>query len=56
LDDVQTVTLLPDLKLPFLYRGDLGPVARLEKVPYFSGRGRLLFLRAVKPSGERGRC
>ncbi len=41
-------TLLPDLKLPALYRGDLAFALRLERVPYFSTRGRLLFLGAVK--------
>jgi SAM-dependent methyltransferase len=45
-DDIST--LLPDLKLPALYRGDLGFALRLERMPYFSTRGKLLFLRAVK--------
>ncbi|NPV58422.1 MAG: methyltransferase domain-containing protein [Actinobacteria bacterium] len=53
--EARATTLLPDLKLPALYRGDLGPFTRLEKLPYFSVRGRLIFLRAFKPGGGRGR-
>jgi ubiquinone/menaquinone biosynthesis C-methylase UbiE len=45
---VYTCTLVPDLKLPAFYRGDLGFALRLERMPYFSTRGKLLFLRAVK--------
>ncbi len=41
-------TLIPDLKLPRLYRGDLSFCTRLEKLPYFRERGMLLFLGAVK--------
>jgi SAM-dependent methyltransferase len=49
-------TLLPDLKLPVLYRGDLGFALRLERIPYYAMRGKLLFLRAVKrPASGGGR-
>ncbi len=44
----ETSTLLPDLKLPALYRGDLGFALYLERIPYFARRGKLLFARAVK--------
>jgi ubiquinone/menaquinone biosynthesis C-methylase UbiE len=44
-------TLLPDLKLPALYRGDLGFSLRLERIPYFAKRGRMMFLRARKAGG-----
>ncbi|MDI6831176.1 MAG: methyltransferase domain-containing protein [Actinomycetota bacterium] len=55
LTEIQAATLLPDLKLPALYRGDLEAFTRMENIPFLSGRGRLLFLRAVKPSaGGRG--
>ncbi len=47
-------TLLPDLKLPILYRGDLGYALKLERLPYFAMRGKLLFLRAVKCPGAGG--
>lgn len=53
--EARATTLIPDLKLPALYRGDLGAFTRLEKVPYFSSRGKSLFLRAVKPGGGWGR-
>lgn len=55
LGEISAATLLPDLKLPALYRGDLGGMARLERIPYLAARGRLLFLRALKPGGGR-RC
>ncbi len=41
-------TLIPDLKLPALYRGDLGFTLRLERMPWFCRRGRLLCLGAEK--------
>jgi ubiquinone/menaquinone biosynthesis C-methylase UbiE len=44
----ETSTLIPDLKLPALYRGDLGFALSLERMPYYSRRGKLLFLRAEK--------
>jgi SAM-dependent methyltransferase len=44
----ETSTLIPDLKLPMLYRGDLGFSRKLEKLPCFARKGKLLFLRAVK--------
>lgn len=51
-DAVTASTLVPDLGLPAFYRGDLGFALRLEHIPYFSMRGKLLFLRAVKrPAG-----
>jgi len=46
-------SLLPDLKLSALYRGDLSFCAMLEGMPYFGKRGRYLFLRAVKVQGIR---
>ncbi len=49
--EARAATLLPDLKLPVLYRGDLAAFMRLERLPWISARGRLLFLRAVKPHG-----
>ena len=49
-------TLLPDLKLPVFYRGDLGFTLRLEHIPFYTMRGKLLFLRAVKrPAAGGGR-
>lgn len=47
----EVTTLFPDLKLPVLYRNDLGFFLSLEKIPYFRKRGRIILLRAVK--GER---
>lgn len=44
----ETSTLIPDLKLPALYRGDLDFCLRLEKLPCFARRGKLVFIRAVK--------
>jgi len=41
-------TLIPDLKLAAIYRGDLSFCLFLEKLPYFRTRGRLLFLRAER--------
>ncbi len=53
-EDAAVSTLLPDLKLPAFYRGDLGFALRLERLPRLSTRGRLLFVRAVKrmPGGR----
>lgn len=46
---VKTVcTLLPDLKLPKLYRGDLSFSLKLEVLPWFRDRGMLLFASAFK--------
>lgn len=47
-------TLIPDLRLPALYRGDLGFAVRLERLPYFRHRGKLLFLKALKNPAGRG--
>lgn len=41
-------TLVPDLKLPALYRGDYSLFLCLEKIPCLRSRGRILFLRAKK--------
>jgi hypothetical protein len=41
-------TLVPDLRLPALYRGDLDFSLRLERLPYYSKHGKLLFMQAVK--------
>ena len=46
-------TLIPDLRLPALYRGDLGFALRLERLPRFGRRGRLLFLAARKNTAGR---
>jgi len=45
----ESATLLPDLKLPAFYRGDLFFSLRLEGLPYLGTRGRLLFLSADNP-------
>ncbi len=45
---VEWTTLIPHLRLPLLYRGDLSFSYAFEKLPYFRKRGRLLFLKAVK--------
>jgi len=51
----ETSTLIPDLKLPALYRGDLDFAINLERIPYYSRRGKLLFLRAEKrPAAGKG--
>jgi ubiquinone/menaquinone biosynthesis C-methylase UbiE len=42
-------TLVPDLRLPLFYRGDLSFSLRFERLPRFRKRGRLLFLEAAKP-------
>ena len=49
-----TSTLIPDLKLPALYRGDLSFSLFFEKLPCFRARGKLLFVSAVKQSGGAG--
>jgi ubiquinone/menaquinone biosynthesis C-methylase UbiE len=41
-------TLIPDLRLPVLYRGDLSFSYYFEKLPYFRKNGKLIFLKAVK--------
>lgn len=49
-------TLVPDLRFPAFYRGDLDLSLRLERIPYISRRGKLLFVRAVKGGeGEEAR-
>ncbi len=48
-------TLVPDLRLPLFYRGDLSFSLRFERLPWFRKRGRLLFLEAAKPAGGGGR-
>jgi ubiquinone/menaquinone biosynthesis C-methylase UbiE len=48
-------TLIPDLKLPRLYRGDLSFSYWFERLPYFGDRGMLLFASAAKrPGGNAG--
>jgi len=54
LETTSLSTLIPDLKLPALYRGDLGFALRLECLPWFRQRGRLLFLAACNRRAERG--
>lgn len=46
-------SLVPDLKLAALYRGDLSFCLKLEKVPMLRLRGRTLFLRAAKRGAGR---
>jgi ubiquinone/menaquinone biosynthesis C-methylase UbiE len=46
-----TSTLLPDLKLPSLYRGELFFSSWVEYLPFFKQRGRLLFVGAEKTTG-----
>lgn len=41
-------TLVPDLRLPRLYRGDLSFSLRLERLPWFRYRGMLLFASGTK--------
>ena len=41
-------TLIPNLRLPRFYRGDMSYSFRFEGLPYFGNRGMLLFLQAVK--------
>jgi len=41
-------TLIPDLRLPRFYRGEMSYSFRFEGLPYFANRGMLLFLQAVK--------
>jgi ubiquinone/menaquinone biosynthesis C-methylase UbiE len=45
---VGTTTLIPDLKIPALYRGDYSFSLPFEKIPYFKNRGKLLLLQAIK--------
>ncbi len=47
-------TLVPDLRLPLFYRGDLTFSLRFERLPWFRSHGRLLFLLAVKPARSGG--
>lgn len=47
----QTCTLIPDLKAPRAYRGDLGFSYRFERLPWFRDRGMLLFASAVRRPG-----
>ncbi|MBN1289472.1 MAG: methyltransferase domain-containing protein [Actinobacteria bacterium] len=50
LDVKEVSTLIPDLKIPRIYRGDLSFSFLFEKMPYFRNRGKLLFLTAVAES------
>lgn len=54
LEVTEFVSLLPDLKLPALYRGDHGFFLALAKVPFLKNRGRIMLLRARKTSPEGG--
>ncbi len=47
-------TLIPDLKLPALYRGDLSFSLFFERLPFYRARGRLLFVSCVHESGGAG--
>lgn len=48
LSPLRVETWLPHVPLPALYRGDLSPLLKLEKVPLISGRGRWLAALAEK--------
>ena len=48
----ETSTLIPDLRFPALYRGDLDFSLTLERLPFLSKKGSLLFLRARKEGGR----
>ncbi len=48
----EVTSLFPDLKLPALYRGDLGFFLFLEKMPRLGERGRVILLRAVRDGRE----
>ncbi len=54
LSAAEWATLIPHLRLPLLYRGDLSFSFAFSKLPYFRKRGRLIFLKAVKNSAEGG--
>jgi SAM-dependent methyltransferase len=54
LELLRTCTLIPDLKLPSFYRGDLSFSLYFEKLPYFHRRGKLLFASGVKYAGGAG--
>ena len=47
-------TLIPDLKLPSFYRGDLSFSLFFERLPFFRDRGKLLFASGVKYVGGAG--
>lgn len=47
----ETSTLIPDLKLPAFYRGDLSFSLFFQGLPYFRTRGKLLFVSTVKQGG-----
>ncbi len=50
----ETSTLLPDLRFPRLYRGDLSFCLKVERLPWFRDRGMLLFASARKKTGVSG--
>jgi SAM-dependent methyltransferase len=45
-------TLMPDLKLSALYRGDISFFLFLEDMPCLRDRGRLLFVKAIRGGGR----
>ncbi len=50
---IMSSTLMPDLKLSALYRGDASFFLLLEGAPYLRDRGRLLFVKAIR-AGDSG--
>jgi len=50
----EVATLFPDLRLPALYRREQGFFLSLAKLPLLRTRGKILFLRALKPREEGG--
>jgi ubiquinone/menaquinone biosynthesis C-methylase UbiE len=54
LELLRTCTLIPDLKLPTFYRGDLSFSLLFEKLPFFHRRGKVLFASGVKYAGGAG--
>ncbi|MDI6873800.1 class I SAM-dependent methyltransferase [Candidatus Solincola sp.] len=50
----EVITLFPDLKLPALYRGDLGFFLILERLPRLREKGRIILLRAIRDEREAG--
>ena len=51
LEVFHTSTMLPHLRLPALYRGELSFLPWLERLPFLGRRGRLLFVAARKTMG-----
>ncbi len=46
---LKTTSLIPNLRLPLLYRGDLSFCLKLERFPVLSARGKILIISSIKP-------